>query len=268
MIKNIFILIVLVVVSFFSIRILERRVLYFPTKKIIETPSFLGLDFKDLTLSTSDGERLNAWYVPVKNAKFVLLFFHGNGGNLSNRIEKIAFFNSLGFSVFIVEYRGYGKSSGSPSEKGFYLDAQAGYDYLVNDMKFRPKQIVLFGESLGGSVALECASKNKVSAVILESTFSSMEAMAKKVCPFFPIWILQSRFDSLVKIGSLGVPLLMIHSREDEIVPFECGENLFKIASYPKTFIELTGAHNDAFITNQDMIKKKMKSFLMKVRPY
>jgi fermentation-respiration switch protein FrsA (DUF1100 family) len=268
MIKNLFILIILVVVGYFTIRILERRVIFFPTKKIIETPIFLGLDFKDLTLTTSDGENINAWYIPAKNAKFALLFFHGNGGNLSHRIEKIAFFNSLGLSVFIVEYRGYGKSSGSPSEKGLTLDAQASYDYLVNDMKFKPKQIVIFGESLGGSVAIECASKNKVSAVILESPLSSLKDMAQKVCPFFPIWILESRFDSIEKIGLLQVPLLIIHSRDDEIVPFEMGEKLFKNAGYPKTFIELDGAHNDAFITHQDVVKRKIKTFLAKVRPY
>jgi len=268
MIKNIFILIILFVVGFFSIRVLEKRTIFFPTRNVLETPSMMGLDFQDLTLSTSDGQEIKAWYVPAKNARFVLLFFHGNGGNLSNRVEKIAFFNSLGFNVFIIDYRGFGKSSGSPSEKGLYLDAQASYDYLVNNLKFKHKQIIIFGESLGGSVAVECASRNKVSAVILESTFSSVKDMAQKVCPFFPIWILESRFDSLDKIGNLNAPLLMMHSRDDEIVPFEFSEKLFKNAGYPKTFIELSGAHNDAFITHQDTIRKKMKTFLMKVKPY
>ena len=261
MIKTFVYFLVLAVLLIVFFQYAEQRSLYFPSKSITDTPKNEGMLYDGLSLLTSDAQKIQAWFIPKQGAKNVILFFHGNGGNLSHRLEKISFFHSLGFNVFIMDYRGYGKSSGSPSEQGLYKDAQSSYDYLITALKFKPEQIILFGESLGAAVATEMALKNKVGAVILESAFSSVSDMTKQILPLFPTLLLRSRFDSYSKINSIKVPKMFIHSHNDEIVPYALGRKLYEKAASPKLFVEISGGHNEAFFWHEEKIKKQMRTF-------
>jgi len=248
-------------------RYIEKRSLYFPMRGIETTPAVIGLSFEEISFKTSDEIILNGWFIPDKEAKDTVLFFHGNGGNISHRLEKIAILHNLGLNVFIFDYRGYGKSQGSPSEKGLYRDGEAAYGYLIKQCGIPPNNIILYGESLGGAVAIDLAKDNKVKALITEDLFSSIKEMVKIIYPFFPHFILQSRFDSISKIKDIEVPKLIIHSVDDEIIPFCLGEKLFQQAAPPKEFLKIRGGHNTAFIDSEEVYKSGIRSFLQSISP-
>ena len=262
MIKDIFIILAAVFFVFLYIRLLEKRSLYVPFRQIYGTPNTLGLAFDDLFINTPDHQTLNAWFIPQEHAKFTILYLHGNGGNLSHRLSQIALLHELSLNVFIIDYRGYGKSSGSPSENGLYADAQAAYDYLTQILKVPNERIILFGESLGSSVAVYLADKNKVKALILTGAFTSAADMARRLYVFFPTLFLSSKFDSLSKIGKIDAPKLFIHSRNDEIVPTELARKLFEAAAPYKEFFEIHGGHNDALVTDREILKKRIHDFI------
>jgi fermentation-respiration switch protein FrsA (DUF1100 family) len=189
---------------------------------------------------------INAWYVPAKNENGVVLFCHGNAGNISDRLDSIKIFHDLGQSVLIFDYRGYGKSGGKISEKGTYLDAEAAWDYLVQVKHKQPGEIVLFGRSLGAAVAAETALRKNPAGLILESTFMSIPAIARKYYPWLPVkFIAKYRYATVDKVGLIKCPKLIIHSKTDEIIPFEHGLNLYEKASPPKEFLEIRGGHNE-----------------------
>lgn len=258
------IIIFVIFVIFLSVytRYIEKRSIFFPFRQIEVTPQDLGLRYEDVNFKTSDGQELNGWYIPATDSKMVLLFFHGNGGNISHRLEKILIFNKLGLSVFIIDYRGYGRSTGKPTEQGIYLDAQAAYEYLLEERKTAAQDIVLFGESLGAQVAVDLASREQVAALIIESGFTSARDMARVIYPFLPSFFLSVRFDSLAKISKIRSPKLIIHSINDEIVPFRLGKKLFQAASEPKRFLEIRGAHNNAVFDSSDLVVAEIRSML------
>ncbi|MFH0877987.1 MAG: alpha/beta hydrolase [Candidatus Omnitrophota bacterium] len=260
--KNFLVVLGTLVFLFLYVRFLERRSLYVPFGEITETPKSRGMDFQDMSLVTPDHETLNAWFVPVAGASQTVLFFHGNGGNISHRLEKIALLHALGLNVFIVDYRGYGKSTGKPSENGLYTDAQMTYEHAVGVLKIPADRIVLYGESLGAAVAVELASRRPVAALILEGAFTNIRDMTRWVMPLAPTVFVSVKYDSLAKIKKLRVPILFIHSRNDEIVPFRFGQTLFEAAVAPKVFLSITGGHNDAFFQEQDKIKVAIEHFL------
>ena len=165
------------------VKYLERRGIYFPIKEISSTPKDINLPFEDAYFTTKDNLRLNAWLIPKADSKYTIMLFHGNAGNIGDRIDKIRLIYEAGASVFIVDYRGYGRSRGSPSEKGFYKDALAAYSYLVNERKIDSRQIVLYGESIGNAVAIDLAAREKIKALIIEGGFSKGRDMAKRIYP-------------------------------------------------------------------------------------
>ncbi|MEE8317992.1 MAG: alpha/beta fold hydrolase, partial [Candidatus Omnitrophota bacterium] len=173
MIKHIIFIAIILVFLLGYFRYFEHHSLYFPTKEIELLPSNIDLSYEDVYLETDDGMRLNAWLIPAKHSRYTVLFCHGNGGNISHRIEKILILNQLGLDIFIFDYRGYGRSSGRPSEKGLYKDVRAAYNYLVSERKVSPDSIILYGESLGGAVAIDLARIESVKALITEATLSS-----------------------------------------------------------------------------------------------
>lgn len=262
MIKNFLSIVVIITCFFIYIRYIERRSIYFPMKKIETTPSVIGLSFEEVNFKTPDELLLNGWFIPCKDAKDTILFCHGNAGNISHRLEKIAIFYNMGLNIFIFDYRGYGKSQGSPSEKGLYEDVEAAYQYLISSSGVSPDNIIAYGESIGGAVVIDLASKQKVKALITEETFSSVKDMVRIIYPFLPYFILQSRFDSVSKIKEIKVPKLIIHSIDDDIVPFRLGEKLFHAASPPKEFLKLRGGHNTAFIDSEELFSAGISSFL------
>lgn len=241
----------------------QGSMLYFPTKEIEATPHNIGLEYQELTLHTKDGLDISAWYIPADNARGFLLFCHGNAGNISHRLDSIRIFHDLGLGVLIFDYRGYGKSRGSPDEEGTYLDAEAAWDYLVNILHVKPEKIVLFGRSLGSAVAAEVALRKQASALIIESGFTSVPDLGSKFFPHLPVRFLSRyRYESISKVGRIKIPKLFIHSPEDEIVPYEQGVKLFERACEPKEFLRITGGHNDGFLLSGKEYADGLKTFL------
>ena len=251
-----------IILLFFFIRFLEKKSLYFPLRKIESTPRDTGLDYEEVFVTTKDGIQISAWFIPSESPQATILFSHGNGGNISHRLEKMKILNDLDLDIFIFDYRGYGMSKGNPSEEGLYLDAEAVYDYLINEKKIPAGKIIGYGESLGGAVIIDLASKRELGGIIIEGSFTSIRDMAKKYFPFIPAFVYKTRFNSFEKIKSVKSPKLHFHSITDEIVPFELGKKLFDNALEPKEFVKLQGGHNDSFIISQGVFITGIDSFL------
>lgn len=251
----------LALVIFFS----QASLIYYPEtgRNIIAAPDYVGLAYESVEISTTDGETLHGWFVPAPAANGTVLFFHGNAGNISHRMEYLLMFHRLGYNTFIFDYRGYGQSSGSPSEAGTYLDAQSAWRYLTEAKGIPPARIVLFGESLGGAVAAWLAMNEKPGMLALASVFTSVPDMAAKIYPFLPVRLL-SRFDynTIEYLQSVTCPVFVAHSRQDEIVPFAHGQALYQAASEPKQFLELQGGHNSGFIFMQEDWVKALGEFI------
>ncbi len=193
----------------------------------------------------------------------VLIFCHGNGGNISHRLELIDIYYKAGLNVFIFDYRGYGKSEGKPSEKGTYKDANAVWEFLTHKKGFKPENIIVLGRSLGGGVATYIAFKNNPKALILDSTFTSIPDMAKKVLPLFPAGLFPIyQYNNIKRIKIIKCPVLILHSLDDKLIPFKMGQELFENASEPKMFIELKGTHDDSFLVSANKYKKGLSDFL------
>ena len=245
--------------------IAQPGLIYYPEagRHIIAAPDYVGLAYEPIEISTADGETLHGWFVPAPAAKGTMLFFHGNAGNISHRMEYLLMFHRLGYNTFIFDYRGYGQSSGSPSESGTYLDAQSAWRYLTEAKGIPPARIVLFGESLGGAVAAWLAMNEKPGALVLASVFTSVPDMAAKIYPFLPVRLL-SRFDynTIEYLQSVTCPVFVAHSPQDDIVPFAHGRALYQAASEPKQFLELQGGHNSGFIFMQEDWMKALGKFI------
>jgi len=226
------------------------------------TPAVLGLDFEDIYFETDDGERLNGWWVQAPDAGGTLLFFHGNAGNIGHRLDSIRIFTDLGLNVFIFDYRGYGRSSGKPSEQGTYEDAMATWRWLTEERGIAPEQILLFGRSLGGAIATELATQVEAAGLILESCFTSVPDRGAELYPLLPVRLLaRFQYDNRTKIGRVEMPLLVVHSRGDEIIPFHHGERLFQAAREPKRFLQINGGHNDGFLLSGERYRQGLEVF-------
>ena len=232
----------------------QPNLLYFPdmpSREIEATPGDIGLDFQSLTLASRDDEQLDAWFIPADHARGVLLFCHGNAGNISHRLESIRLFHELGLSVLIFDYRGYGQSSGKPTEKGTYRDADAAWHYLVTQRGIPAEHIILFGRSLGASIAADLATRQSAAGVILESAFTSVPDVAAQLYPWLPVrWLSRYQYDTRMKLADIHSPVLIVHSREDEIISYANGERMFEAANEPKQFLQLRGGHNDGFLVS------------------
>jgi fermentation-respiration switch protein FrsA (DUF1100 family) len=241
----------------------QARLVFFPTRAYQSTPAVAGLDFDQVFFETEDGLTLSGWFVPADQAENVVLFFHGNAGNISHRIESIAQFHRLGSSVFIIDYRGYGQSEGSPSEEGIYRDAAAAWRYLVEEQLIAPERIVIFGRSLGGGAATWLAANQSPQALILESTFTSIPDIGAQRFPFLPVRQLSRiRFNSLARLPSITVPVLIIHSPDDRVIPYDHGQQLFQAANEPKRFLQIRGDHNEGHIITGAPYEAGLAGFL------
>lgn len=244
---------------------LEKSSIFYPVRDWAATPRDAGLAYEDVYLRTQDGVTIHGWFVPRERAGGVVLHCHGNAGNVSHRIHLLKMFYESGFSTFIFDYRGYGRSGGSPDEDGTYLDAMAAFQYLVETKGYAAGRIAVHGQSLGGAVAIELATRTQPAALICESVFTSTLDMARELYPILPVqWFISMKYDSLSKIGSLTLPKLFMHSREDEIVGFQHGERLFSAAGDPKEFFEMQGGHNDGFLMTPDYAQV-IEEFLKRV---
>lgn len=236
-----------------------------PSRDLVTTPEAIGLAYKNIELTTEDGINLHSWYIPAEENAPVILFFHGNAGNVSHRLDSIRLFNQLGYAVFIFDYRGFGKSSGKPSEKGTYLDAQAALQYLTQQRQLPLEKIVYFGRSLGAAVASYLAVTHPPKALVLESTFTSAPDMAAKLFPIFPMrWLTRFSYSNIKHIKNIHCPVLIVHSPDDEIIPYDMGKKLFEAANEPKVFLQIHGGHNEGFITSRQIYNQGLNNFLTK----
>lgn len=252
----------------------QSHLVYFPDpgREMMQTPQAYGLAFESVDVRTEDGETLHCWWVPApggeQKARGTVLLFHGNAGNISHRLDYLRMFNRLGYSTLALDYRGFGKSTGSPSEEGTYRDATAGWEWLTQTRGVKPQGIVIAGESLGGAVASWLAARHTPRALVLMSTFTSIPDIAAKVYPILPVRLI-SRFsyDSLSLMREIKAPVFVAHSRDDELVPFAHGQALFAAASEPKQFLEMRGGHNSGFIFAQEDWVGAVAAFLERHAP-
>ena len=243
--------------------IFQSRYVYYPERVLPADPDRIGLPFKNISFETKDGLRLSGWFIPKEDSRGVLLFCHGNAGNIGHQLDSIQLFHKLGLEIFIFDYRGYGQSEGKPTEKGTYEDAEAAWRYLVEEHQVDPDKIVVFGSSLGGAVASWLASRRTPGALILESTFTSLPDIAATLYPYLPVRLmLRFKYDTVEYLTQVNCPTLIIHSRNDEIMPFIHGQRLFEIAPEPKRFLELTGTHNEGFITSGVQYEEGLNTFI------
>lgn len=252
---------VLVVLLYMS----QHSMLYLPNlpgRALRGTPADSGLAYEDVRLRTADGIELHGWFIPASGPR-VLLFFHGNAGNVSDRLSSIRVFNELGLSVLIIDYRGYGDSAGRPTEQGTYIDAEAAWRHLTETRGFAPQRIVVFGRSLGGAVAAWLAARVDPAALIVESSFTSIPDLAQELYPWLPArWL--SRFDYPTRkhVAAVTCPVLVVHSRDDEIAPFSHAERIFAAASEPRTLLALAGSHNAAHVQSEEDYVEGLRAFL------
>lgn len=248
--------------------LMQSKILFYPNlpgRKLTTSPADIGLEYESVSIVTKDKVQIHGWFVHSGRKRGTILFMHGNAGNISHRLDSLQIFNHLGFSTFIIDYRGYGQSEGKITEEGTYLDAEAAWQYLTETRGIDPREIIVFGRSLGGAIASNLASKKQPGGLILESVFTSVPDMAAKLYPVFPVRLLcRYTYDTNAAIQSVSSPVLIVHSPDDEIIPFENGLELFSSAKEPKTFLKIRGGHNDGFIASGPLYYEGLDSFVTK----
>lgn len=247
-------------------RYIERANIFFPMREMNRYPDMAGLPYEEVYLDTADGRKLYGWFIPNEKADHTVLFLHGNAGNISHRLEKISLLYKMGLNVFLFDYRGYGRSEGTPSEAGLKLDARAAYDHLTCIWRVPADRIILYGESIGGAIAADLAVNRKVKALITEGAFTSIGDMAGIFYTFLPRFIISTKFDTLSKIRKITCPKLLIQSVDDEIVFFDMGKQLFDAAAGPKEFLKIRGGHNTAFLDSKEEFTRGIVAFLADLR--
>ncbi len=268
--------------------IFEEKLIFFPTKwpngrwHLLERPisgkSALKHSITEEWFTASDGVKLYGWYASVSDSgvegsnagllNTVVLWCHGNAGNITDRYEQLASMMEMPANVFIFDYRGYGKSEGSPDENGMSLDVTAAWNLLQNRYHYQPDSIIAYGVSLGGVGAINLATTHEIAGLIIQSSFTSVRDMAMLQMPFIPHFLIRTQMDSLSKIPEIKCPKLIIHGTADEIIPFEQGRQLFEAAKEPKSFYQINdGTHNDSVFIEGDEYFKKMRDFILTCIP-
>ena len=252
------------------VRIFEARFVFFP-----DYPGRLAGDWhprnlavQDTWLTSSDGTKLHAWWIPNEKAKFTFLAFHGNAGNLTDRTPVYEFLRDAPGNVLALEYRGYGHSEGKPSERGLYRDASSAYDYLINEKHIDPKTIISFGQSLGTAVAANLAAQHQVGATILEAPFPSASRLTKVIFRFLPglSFFVRGQFDTQTRVQEIHAPIFIVHCREDPVLPFALGQEVYAASNPPKTFLEINGrCHEEASIIAPEKYRAALQNFLNNV---
>jgi uncharacterized protein len=250
----------------------EQQFVYAPSTLIKKTPRQAKLPFDNIALVTGDSVNIEGWFIPAHapgetsatNApSSTLLFFHGSVGNLGDYLEKIHLLHDMDVDVFAIDYRGYGKSGGAPTESGLASDALAAYNYLTEKRNVNPEHLYLYGEDLGAAVAINLATQVPVAGVITEGATASILENIEGAWPLIP-WqfLLRNKFDSLTKVQDVHVPLLLIHSSDDELVPFNDSRRLAALAHEPKELLEIHGTHRNAFVDSFDLYYDKVSHFV------
>jgi fermentation-respiration switch protein FrsA (DUF1100 family) len=265
MLKFIFVVFACYVLFVVAVYFMQSRMLYLPGvpgRTLSVTPSDVGMDYQDVYIETTDGVTLHGWFIAGRSSQ-VLLFFHGNAGNISHRLDSIRQFQDLGLSVFIIDYRGYGQSEGRTTERGIYRDADAAWRYLIEDCGLVASNILIFGRSLGASVAARLAAQHQPLALIVESSFTSVPDIAQDLYPWLPArWLSRLSHATRDYVRDVQCPILVVHSRDDEIIPFRHGEEIYASANEPRTLLAIRGTHNDAFLQDARDYIGGLRAFL------
>ena len=243
----------------------QSHYVYYPDKQVGATPRDVGIAYEDVELLTEDGETLGAWYVPAEstNAAITVLLCHGNAGDIGDRVGSVVTFHNLGYNLLVFDYRGYGRSTGRPSEKGTYMDADAAWRFLTKKKQIPAASIIVFGRSLGGAIGAWLAEHRKPAALVLESAFTSAPDMAKGMFPFLPSRLIcRFRYDTLSRLANIDCPIFVAHGTEDEMIPFRHGQRLFEAASDPKIFFQLNGGHNSGGIDGDPAYQETFVHFV------
>lgn len=242
---------------------LQGSILYQPASQLVATPADWGMAYEDVFLTTSDGVGIHGWHITRPRARGTVLFFHGNAGNISHRRSTVQRFRELGLDVFLIDYRGYGRSGGSPDESGTYRDARAAWDHLTDERGVPAGEIIVAGRSLGAAIAGWLAVRETPAGVVLESPFTSVPALAADLYPYVPARRL-SRFEypTLDYVEKMSRPLLLIHAREDRIVPFAHSERIYEAASEPRELVALDGGHNDGPFRSPEIYQGAWQRFV------
>ncbi len=248
------------------LRLFEKNFVFFPSPYPAGfwQPAQLGLAIEDIWLTTSDGLKIHGWFVPHDSARANLIMAHGNGGNLSHRVEWLALLREhVPANLFMFDYRGYGRSAGAASEEGCYRDAEAAYDWLRQ--KFPHLPIMAHGHSLGGAVVIELACRRKLQGLIVESSFPHARDMARLMFGPVPVyWLASMKWASRDKVAKLEIPKLFLHGDRDHVIPYQLGQELFKHAAAPKQFVTLAGAdHNDTYLASGDRYFQAIRDFVV-----
>ena len=246
----------------------EKGIVFFPDPDLVGTPSDVGLEYEDIAFEAADGVQLHGWWVPAAGAP-VLVWFHGNAGNISHRLENLKLLHDrVGVQVFIFDYREYGRSQGRISREGSFLDAAAAYRYVVETRGVPTGDVVLFGRSLGTALATDIALKQPCRTLILESAFTNSAEMAKLLASFLFDWRPRVPYDNLGKIAQVKAPVLIIHGSDDEIIPVDMGRRVFAAANPPKDLYIIPGAHhNDIYEVGGSDYFQRLKSFIFPAEP-
>jgi len=249
----------------------QSRLVFFPSRAMVSTPDRVGLEYEEVTIPVTPRENLHAWYFPARQSGDTtptVLYCHENAGNISYGLETVRSFLEFGVNVLAFDYRGYGRSDGKPSEENVYADARAAWQWLMTVKKATPENTFIFGRSLGGAVAVDLAGGVNCAGVILESTFTSVIDLGRKLYPLVPISLLaRFSFDSRSKISRLSCPVLVAHSPTDEMIPYAMGKALYEAAQSEKQFVELTGRHNDLLSLDSELYRNALRGFLGRHRP-
>jgi len=237
-----------------------------PGRELTATPQDIGLDYETVSLEAEDGVGLHGWFLPADDARGTLLFFHGNAGNISHRLESLRIFHGLGLNTLIIDYRGYGESEGSPSEAGLYQDGSAAYHHLTEDRGIAPEAIISFGRSLGAAVAARTAAQYPVAGLIVESGFTSVPDLGAEIYPFLPVRQLSRlHYDTQAFVQTTDVPVLVIHSEDDDIIPYHHGQSLYQAAGDRGSFLKIQGDHNTGFMASGNHYRQGLADFLQSV---
>ena len=254
-----------------ALMIFENQFIYFPEKypkgPYDQARSIPGL--RECWITTPDGIKIHAWFAPAESARATLVISHGNAGNISHRYLLLRSLQKHRYHVLMYDYRGYGRSEGTPSEDGIYIDGRAAFDYVLTLPGVDSAQTFLWGTSLGGAVAVDVAIHRPVAGVILESTFTSAKDVARVFYPFLPVqYFLQTKLNSIDKIRTLHVPVLVVHGSHDTIIPVGFGRQLFQAANEPKEFYEISGAdHDDTFFVGGEEYFDRIDRFVVSALP-
>ncbi|PEN08909.1 alpha/beta hydrolase [Longimonas halophila] len=242
--------------------VFQHRLVFFSTSPMLASPDAYGLAYEDVSISTADGETLHSWWIPHEEARGTVVFFHGNAGNISGRLDTARFFHEHTMNVLLASYRGYGQSTGSPSEDGLYRDADAAWQHLTEERGVASESILIAGRSLGSAPATYLAARTAPGGLLLESAFTSLPDVGARAYPILPVrWLSRFEFDNAARIAQVNAPVLMIHSPDDEVVPYDLGRTLFAAASEPKTFVDIQGGHN-AMRTDQSAYRQAVQAFI------